>query len=209
MKNTPFFLCFAFVVLSGAVQAQKFKIYRAKVVHFDYSATKGIVYDVSPQGIVLLDSKVVSAMSTKEIQSAVLNDQLPQFTVPFREIQAVKIKRRGAAGKGFGLGYLASFVTLETIMAASVLSSGDKMGCDGSPRKATLSDALIGASCAAPPGILVFGIVSFVGGGIGSLIGSIPVREFNLDPHNPETDAREKLQKYALLMHTNRPAQIR
>ena len=188
--------------------AQKVKIYQTRIFHYDHSSIKGIVYDVSPQGVVLLDKKGVSALSAKAIREAVSNQQLPSFTVPYQEIRLLNIKRRRAAGRGFGLGYLASFVTLETMMAASILSS-DKTGCDGSRQKPTLGDALIGASCAAPPGILVIGVASFVGGGIGSLIGAIPVKQITLDSRNPEIDAREKLKKYALVLQTNHSVSIR
>lgn len=202
MKNISIFLCLLPVLLSGAAQAQKAKIYQAKVFHYDQSAIKGIVYDVSPQGIVLLDKKAVSALSAKDIREAILNNQLPSFTVPFEEIQRMNISRRKAAGKGFGIGYLASFITLETIMAASILSS-DKVGCDGSRDKASLYQALIGASCAAPPGIMFNGVASLIAGGIGSLVGSIPVKQISLDSQNPEEDARKKLKNYALLLKVN------
>jgi hypothetical protein len=202
MKNLPYFLCLVLAALSGAAQAQKVKIYQTRFYHYDQSSVKGIVYDVGPQGVVLLDKKAASALSAKAIRKAVSTDQLPRFTVPFQEIQRINIKRYKAAGKGFGLGYLASFVTLETSMIANTLSS-DKIGCDGTRQKPSFGEAVIGASCAAPPGILVFGIVSLVGGGIGSLIGSIPVKQLTLDSRNPETDAREKLGKYALLLQKN------
>jgi len=51
-----------------------------------------------------------------------------------------------------------------------------------------------------PPGILVIGVVSFIGGGIGSLVGAVASRQFILDPNNQEGDARKKLKKYALLL---------
>lgn len=199
MKNVTIFICLFLVLILKPVHAQKARIFQAKVVHFDYSAVKGILYGVSPQGVVLLDKKAVSAMSANDIHTSIENNQLPTFTVPFSEIQQIKIKRRGAAGKGFGLGYLASFVTLQTIMTANALSS-DKIGCDGSRQKASFGKAFVGASCAAPPGILVNGIAAFFGGGLGSLLGSIPVREITFDSRNPEDDAREKLKKYALVL---------
>ncbi len=201
MKILPLSLCLAMLSLSSTSLAQKVKIYKAKVTHYDWSATRGIVYDVSPQGVVLLDPKSVSAMSAKDIQGAVLNNQLPTFTIPFGEIQEMNIKRRGAAGRSFGLGYLASFVTLETIMAASILSQ-DKTGC--ARQKPTLGEALVGASCAAPPGILVIGVVSVLGGGIGSVIGTIASKHITLDPRNQEIDARRKLSKYVLLPQKSR-----
>lgn len=203
MKNLSIFFCLLLVLLYSSTQAQKIKIYQAKVYHFDHSTTKGIVYDVSPQGIVFLDKKAISAMSAKNIQEALSNNQLPRFTVPFDGIHFMNIKRRRSSGRGFGIGYLASFVTLETIMAASILSQ-DNIGCAGLQQKVSLGDALIGASCAAPPGIFVIGIVSFVGGGLGSLIGSIPVKQISINSINPEMNAREKLKKYALLLQTSR-----
>ncbi|MBU1822317.1 MAG: hypothetical protein KKG00_12515 [Bacteroidetes bacterium] len=204
MKNISIIFCLAIVLLATPSQAQKVKIYKARIFYFDQSTQKGVLYDVSPQGIVLLDTKTVSAMSAKDIQEAVLNSHLPSFIVPFEEVQRLHITRRRSAGKGFGIGYLASFITLETIMASIVLSFDDKTSCDGSPKKATLGDALIGASCAAPPGIFFNGIASLVGGGIGSLVGSIPVKQIRLDSQNPEMDARGKLKKYALLLQMSR-----
>lgn len=203
MKKLPAFLCVTMLLLSASGQAQKLKIFHARVSHYDRSNVKGIVYDVSPQGVVLLDPKTVSAMSAKDIRDAVLQNQLPTFTIPFSELKEMSVRRRGAAGRSFGLGYLASFVTLETIMATNALSS-NKIGCDGSRKKVTVSQALIGASCAAPPGILVIGVVSIVGGGIGSLIGTIASKQINLDPKNQENDARKKLKKYALLRQKER-----
>jgi hypothetical protein len=46
----------------------------------------------------------------------------------------------------------------------------------------------------------VIGVVSFIGGGIGSLVGAVASRQFILDPNNQEGDARKKLKKYALLL---------
>ncbi len=203
MKRLATSLCLA-LLLAGTVHAQKVKVFRTKVFHYDRSNVKGILYDVSPQGVVLLDSKAVSAMSARNIQEAILQGQLPSFVVPFDEIQSLNIRRRRSIGRGFGLGYLASFVTLETVMAASALSQSNGRGCDGSRQKLTLGDALVSASCAAPPGILVMGVVSVVGGGIGSIIGAIPKKQISLDPKNQEIDAREKLKKYALLLQKQR-----
>lgn len=208
MKNVSTLCCIFLLFLSGIAQAQKVKIFKAKVFHFDNSRSKGIVYDVSPQGVVLLDTKTVSAMSARSIREAISQNQLPSFTVPFTDLRLMNIKRRRAAGKGFGLGYLASFVTLETIMVANALSS-NKTGCDGSGQKPSFGDAVIGASCAAPPGILVFGVVSLVGGGLGSLIGSIPIKQISLNAENQEADAREKLTKYAIISQMNRTEAVR
>lgn len=202
MKKISVVLGLSMLLLSGTSQAQKVKIYRAKVFHYDRSSVTGIVYDVSPQGVVLLDSKAVSAMSARDIQEAVSKNQLPDFTVPFEEIREMNIRRRGAAGRSFGLGYLASFVTLETIMATNALASSGP-GCDGSRKKVSVGEALIGASCAAPPGILVMAVVSVAGGGIGSFIGMISAKQIALDPNNQEGDARKKLKKYALLRQNN------
>lgn len=192
MKRLTTSLCL--LMLAGTALAQKPKIFRTKVFHFDHSSVKGIVYDVNPQGIVLLDPKTVSAMSPRDIRESVLKNQLPTFTVPFDEVASMNIRRRRSSARGFGLGYLASFVTLETVMAASALSQDNGRGCGGSRQKLTLGDALISASCAAPPGILVMGVVSVVGGGIGSIIGAIPKKQIRFDPKNQEVDAREKLK---------------
>lgn len=203
MKNVATLCCIFLLFLSGMAQAQKVKIFKAKVFHFDNSRSKGIVYDVSPLGMVLLDTKTVSGMAAGSIREVISKNQLPSFTVPFNEVRLMNIKRRKSAGKGFGLGYLASFVTLETIMVVSNLSS-NRIDCDGSRQKMSFGDAVIGASCAAPPGILIIGIVSFVGGGFGSLIGSIPVKKISLNAENQEADAREKLTKYAIISQINR-----
>ncbi len=200
MKILTVFLCLLFVLVSGRTQAQKTKIFRAKIIHYDHSTVKGVVYDVIPEGVVLLDPKAVSAMSAREVRASVLTSQLPTFTVPFNEIESINIWRRRSSGRGFGLGYLASFVTLETGMATSVLSQGSRRGCDGTLQKPNLSDAFIGGSCAAPPGILVIGVASFLGGGIGSVVGAFPRKRLSFDTANQEGDARAKLEKYALLL---------
>ncbi|GHB68899.1 hypothetical protein [Persicitalea jodogahamensis] len=199
MKSVTLLACWLGVVFCGPAQAQKVKIFQAKVIHYDYSSIKGIVYDVSPQGLVMLDKKTVAAMSKKEVRQALLDNQLPTFVVPFQEIGQIAIRRLNSAGRGFGIGYLASFITLETSMVVSTLSD-NSMGCDGTQRKPTLGDAIIGASCAAPPGILVFGVVSLVGGGIGSLVGLIPRKQIQLNSIYPEEDARKKLGPYALAL---------
>lgn len=158
--------------------------------------------NVSSQGGVLLDSKAVADMLAKDIQKAVLKIQLPDFIVSFEEIRDTNVRRRRAAGRSFGLGNLASFVTLETIMAANALASNGP-GCDGSRKKVSVGEALIGASCASPPGILVMAVVSVVGGGICSFIGMISAKQIALDPNNQENDARKKLKKYAILLQNN------
>ena len=197
MKSLTICIWLALLLGGGTAHAQKTKIFQTRITHYDNSSTKGILYDVGPQGLIMLDAKTVSALSKKDVRSALLNNQLPTFVVPFQEIREISVRRWGAAGKGFGLGYLASFITLETVMAANALSS-PKMGCDGVRRKPSLGSALIGASCAAPPGIVGIAAVSFAGGGLGSLVSAISQKYLSLDPRQPEVDAREKLGRYAL-----------
>lgn len=183
------FICFWLIILTlgtfTEVQAKKKKIrvYRVNIEHYTNSRVKGVLYDVSKEGTVLLDAKAIKNIPYDLIQKAVNEGKLQTTLVPFEHSKSFSVRRKGSVGRGVGFGALSGVVVYSAIVAGEVANNdNDNCGCGGTGLAILFAPA-----------------AGAIGGAVGAIVGAVPKKTVVLDPKRPYESAVESYAKYSIV----------
>jgi hypothetical protein len=133
-------------------KTEKIKVYKIWVTKMDGSKVKGFFYAANEQGITISKSKV--------------QDESNLFMVEARNISLIKMRRKGAVGKGAGIGFIAGVATGAIIGLAD---GDDGVVCGPGIFGGTVCREGSTAGEKATAGAIGLGVI---GTGIGAIVGT-------------------------------------
>lgn len=178
-------ICFC-LIIAGIIsssdsfaQKKRVKLHRLTVLQYDDSKVKGVLHDVTEQGIVMINAKDTRDLRFDVISKAIADGTVETTTVPFNSVKTLYVRRKGASGRGFLMG-AAGAAVITGLLAVGTSTFGDGCGCGG------------------PPAVLVLPpIAGIIGGVVGSIAGLAPRKILELDPDRLYESADSGLRKYS------------
>lgn len=183
MKVASYFIIL--IILCGFSQqvlAKKLKRYRVKITHYDNSVTKGIIYDVTEDGIGLMSAESISYLIQGMIVKDVNKGKIQIARIPFDQIKNLIVWRKGSVGRSALIGSLGALALATAITTVATLTKKKDNHC----------------SCGIPAALVLPPIAVFGGGLFGSIVGLFPKKTIVLDPNNSFESAQRKLYKYSI-----------
>ena len=187
-----FICCFLIFLTIGLppdtfARKKKIKLYRLAITQYNNSRVKGILYDVSEQGLVLISAKDFRDKPYHVISKALEEGQIQALKVTYDGVKTLNLRRKGSSGRGFAIGALGSFA-ITALLAVGTTTFGGGCGCAG------------------PPAVLVLPpIAGLLGGAIGSIAGLVPKKTIQLDPDRLYESADSNLREYSLVAQLSPP----
>ncbi|REA58715.1 hypothetical protein DSL64_20360 [Dyadobacter luteus] len=180
------FVCFFLVLFATALpdnavaQRKKVKLHRLTIVQFDDSKVKGILYDITEKGIILIQKKDLRDPRYELLSGAVKDGLIQTTDVPYNSVKTIYVRRKGSVGRAFGIGAASAFAI------TGLITMGNTVFGDG-------------CGCAGPPAVLILPpIAGILGGIVGSIVGLAPKKTIQLDTHRLYDSAESRLRKYSL-----------
>ena len=181
------FLLIFFSGFTGDAFARKRrKVFRVKIIHYNNSHTKGILFDVKEDGIILAQAKDVGSVPQDLLIKRIKEGLIPVTHVPFEQVKKVGLWRRRAVGRNFAIGAAGSMVMVGAFVAIDSDNRNNKddfhCGCGGPPA-----------------GLVLVPAAGILGGIAGVLVGILPKKVVMLNPDSPFESARGQLGKYSII----------
>ena len=178
---------FLLLILTGTGQdvfaKKRLRIFRVKIIHFDNSRTKGVLYEVSKDGIVLVRARHLLQIPRDEILKNISQELVPVMLIPFDRIKRVGLWRRKAVGRDFAIGAVGSMLVAGAITMIDTNNhnnNSEHCGCG-------------------PPALLIIPpAAAILGGAVGAIVGLVPKKVVGLDPDRPFESAQEQLGNYSV-----------
>jgi|GEM_PF-6687931 len=179
------FLLIFFSGFTGDAFARKrLKVFRVKIIHYNNSHTKGILFDVKEDGMILAQSKDVVSMPQDLLIKRIKEGLIPLTHVPFDQVKKVGLWRRKAVGRNFAIGAVGSMAVAGAItMVGMEHNNSNDEHC----------------GCGPPVMLIIPPVMAILGGTVGVLIGVFPKKVVTLNPDKLFESARDQLGKYSIV----------
>lgn len=181
-----FFLLFSACLTPEDAFAKKIKPYRINITHYDNKHVKGILYDVTENGIALVEAGDVLHVPKEMIVKGIKEGRIQVIYIPFDQIKVATLKRPGSAGRGLLIGAAGSFVIVGAISILATSSQSENQ-----------------CGCGLPAALILPPFAAFLGGAIGSIVGLFPKKVVIPDPKMPFESTRKRLYTYILSSQLN------
>lgn len=182
VHSMAFLLLIVFGISECALAKKRLRIFRVRIIHYDNSHTKGILYEVNKDGIVLGRAKDLLRMPNARIARSVQDGSVPVKLVAFDTVKKIHLWRRNAAGRNFAIGASSAMVATAAITTIDMNSHNNEEHC----------------GCGPPALLILPPAAAILGGTLGALFGLFPKKIVDLDPNRVFENAREQLEKYSV-----------